>query len=237
MNDVNSSACKNSAFIVPYMYGELPAADCASFESHLLDCGDCTDQFAEISSARYEVYEWKKLEFEPLSTPHIQIPYDDVPSTASLPWFDKIRAAFAQGWSAPGFAFAAVAIVAMFGAVVFLTRTNENGNFTTANLNVPAMSDRATTPPASDRMAANETDADPVVEPILPGRIRTVPVKQNETKRTRQANATPRRQLLETRTTSAQNVPRPAPSLNDFTEDEDTSLRLAELFDDIETSD
>ena len=44
MNDLNLKGCKFSADIVPYMYGELAAADTLAFESHLLECSDCTDE-------------------------------------------------------------------------------------------------------------------------------------------------------------------------------------------------
>ena len=54
MNNVN---CKYANEIVPYMYGELASSATAEFESHLLECQLCTDEFAELSAARYEVYD------------------------------------------------------------------------------------------------------------------------------------------------------------------------------------
>jgi len=234
MNDANFTACKDSAFIVPYMYGELSSSDCASFESHLLDCGECTDQFADISNARYEVYEWKKLEFEPLSTPKIKIAYAQVHSADGYSWFEKVRAALAHGWSAPGFAFAGMAIVATFAVLMVTTRDTDNGNVASANVNVQVESNSATIPsPVTKKVVAD----DRALDPVGPTRIKAEPAGRNEAKRVNQTRKTPRRQMAETRSTSAQNLPRSAPSLNEFAEDEDTSLRLAELFDDIETSD
>ena len=77
MNDLKNPGCKFHADIVPYMYGEMSAAESSAFETHLIDCGVCTDEFAAVSNARYEVYDWKKTEFEPLATPVFTIPYGE----------------------------------------------------------------------------------------------------------------------------------------------------------------
>src|SRR5881392_3406899 len=102
MKDVNFSKCKFNGDMVSYMYGELPSDESTVFEQHLLDCTNCTDEFAAISSSRYEVYDWKKLEFDPLETPSFEIP---VGEAAGVSWSDKVRAVFARGWMVPAFSF------------------------------------------------------------------------------------------------------------------------------------
>ena len=61
--------------IVSYIYSEIGAAERTRFENHLSDCSLCTDEFAAISNARFSVFEWRREEFADLSTPKIVIPY------------------------------------------------------------------------------------------------------------------------------------------------------------------
>src|SRR6478609_2180441 len=114
MKDANITECKFSGEMVSYMYGELSSDETSAFERHLLDCSSCTDDFAAISSSRYEVYDWKKLEFDPLETPSFDIPFE---VTADLSWAQKIRAAFGS-WAVPAVSFAAFAIVSIVAAAL-----------------------------------------------------------------------------------------------------------------------
>ena len=118
MNDLN---CKYSNGIVPYMYGELGSSAATEFESHLLDCESCTDEFAALSAARYEVYDWKKLEFDPLVTPSIVIPFDEA---VTVSWIEKLRATFA-GWAMPAATFAGIAIIVAAIAVFVVSRDGQ----------------------------------------------------------------------------------------------------------------
>src|SRR5438046_1022119 len=107
MKEVNVSKCKLNGEMVSYMYGELSTNEGLAFERHLVDCSECTDEFAAISSSRYEVYDWKKLEFDPLETPNFEIRFGDV---VSVSWYEKVRAFLAHAWAVPTLSFAAVAI-------------------------------------------------------------------------------------------------------------------------------
>lgn len=236
MNDVNFSGCKFSADIVPYMYGELSATDCSAFESHLLNCGECTDEFAAISNARYEVYDWKKLEFDPLATPRFEIPYETETLVAAS-WVEKLRAVFAQSWAVPGVAFAGLVIVAVFAASFLMLGDRGvdiagEDNSNRGPVNMPVAAKTNDTPDVSKDENAT------ISSPVSPTKVE--PVKIGGRGRVEQKRAvedlrfTPTRSV-EKKQTSAQN--QNPPRLNEFSEDEDTSLRLAELFEDIETSD
>jgi hypothetical protein len=67
--------------------------------------------------------------------------------------------------------------------------------------------------------------------------VTTGTVKRINTKQATRSEGVVRQQTIGTRTTARQGPPQRVPTLNEYVEDEDTSLRLAELFDDIETSD
>ena len=239
MNDANYSACRFSADIVPYMYGELVGSESSVFESHLLQCGECTDEFAAISGARYEVYEWKKLAFDPLATPRFTIPMEaEVVSVSSATWLDKVRAAVSTGWATPAFAIGGLIIVSMYAA-----------SFIFSERGVPEVASNIENVRTVDATAGPE----PVLEaPEYPraddgsdGDARRFERKTVETSTANRASdrrrvsktkeAPPR--AVKLKAESARTKPIDPPRLNEFAEDEDTSLRLAELLDEIETSD
>ena len=238
MNDLKNSGCKLSADIVPYMYGELSSAEGSEFESHLLECVDCTDEFAAVSNARYEVYDWKKTEFEPLATPVFTIPYREADGVS---WFDKARAAFSQSWAVPGVAFAGIAIVSVFAAVFYFSgdsgsnvaQVNTNSRAVTA----PVAPDPVPASPAPEKEKPLVVAKDDVERPVPRGsqsvRAGSGSPARKRAARTVRNVAVPR--PVETQAISTPN--RPAPTLNEFAEDEDTSLRLAQLFEDIDTRD
>jgi hypothetical protein len=236
MKNREFSECEFAADMVPYMYGELSPSENTVFESHLLDCGGCTDEFAAMANARYEVYDWKKTSFDPLPTPRFAIELEDPHRiSAGVSWVERLRAVFANGWAVPTVAFAAVALVSVMTGVVLVSRDRgdvaavEQVPVPTASSPAPANEIVPTSTDLSTGEADNKIDDDEVapaptdVAPKrkVPGRVhrtpRPVPVVPTETRATR---------------TETINVPR----LNDFTEEEDTSLRLAELFEDVGSS-
>ncbi|MEO8041764.1 MAG: zf-HC2 domain-containing protein [Acidobacteriota bacterium] len=229
MNDVNFAKCKFSSGIVPYMYGEMPGPESSSFESHLLDCSPCTDEFAMISSARYEVYEWKKLEFDPLATPQIEIVFEAEPA-AGVSWLDKFRASFAQGWAIPSMAAAGIFVAAIFAAAFIFS---ENGSpDVAANFAKDVVVDEpgvqsAPKVTATDSTVSADASGDREREPRV--------IRPATPQRVSQKRVVTAVKSVDVKATSAQNE-RKAPTLNEFVEEEDTSVRLAELFADIETS-
>ena len=237
MNDVKNSGCKLSADIVAYMYGELSSAEGSAFESHLLECVDCTDEFAAVSNARYEVYDWKKTEFEPLATPVFTIPYGE----PAIPWFDKVRAAFHPSWALPGVAFAGIAIVTVLASVFYFSGDTGSSvakvNTNSRTVPAPPASERSVPAPAPEKEEPLVLVKDDVERPASQQARPVRPVADSAVrKRAARADknaAVPR--PVEAHVTSTPN--RPAPTLNDFADDEDTSLRLAQLFEDIDARD
>ena len=224
--------------MVPYMYGELSSADVSVFESHLLDCAACTDEFAEISNARYEVYDWKKLAFDPLPTPEFEIPRAMQPATSGeASWIDRLRAAFAKGWAVPAMAFASIAVIAGLSGM-FLLRSDTDVAGVDKNEAPIVSPERVQSPtpvanaPGSGAVAVTNggsANGEPVE------RRSQTPARRAEPKRAIRSVRPVQPRTVETRATRTEtpNVPR----LNGFDEDEDTSLRLAQLFEDVGTSD
>jgi hypothetical protein len=112
--------CGFNGDLVPYMYGELAGETQTLFESHLLTCVDCTDEFAELADARFSVYQWHKLEFVPLASPVISIPYDRAEAAVVRGGLlNSFRELFAIRTPAMAISILAVVIGIAF-AVVFL---------------------------------------------------------------------------------------------------------------------
>ena len=227
MNDVKNSGCKLSADIVAYMYGELSSAEGSAFESHLLECVDCTDEFAAVSNARYEVYDWRKTEFEPLATPVFTIPYGE----PAVSLFDKVRSAFRPSWVVPGVAFAGIAIVSAVASFFYFSG-DTGSSVAQVNTNL-----RSVAAPAAEKEEPRIIAKDDVKRPA-PEQAKPVRAVSGNSVRKRAPRADKNvavRRPVEVRVTSTPN--QSAPTLNEFADDEDTSLRLAQLFEDIDTRD
>ena len=69
--------CEWTDDLIAYLYNEMPAAGRSTFESHLTACQTCTDEFAGLSQARFEVFDWKREEFDTLATPASAIAYPE----------------------------------------------------------------------------------------------------------------------------------------------------------------
>ncbi|MEW6362629.1 MAG: zf-HC2 domain-containing protein [Acidobacteriota bacterium] len=69
------SDCRFRGQVLDYLYRELDAAETDQFELHLADCYVCTDELAGLSFPRYEVFDWKQKEFDPIQTPEFVFDY------------------------------------------------------------------------------------------------------------------------------------------------------------------
>lgn len=230
----NISECEFAAEAVSYMYGEMAAGERTAFESHLAGCQRCIDEFAAIAEVRFSVYEWQKSEFAPLRTPAIRIPDFIRAAGAKVSPFTRILAAFSFR---P--ALAAAAVVAVLGLGV-LTAWFVNQPASVARIDgvVEGPGPVQTVGPA---LAASQPE--PVGEqndsiiPSLPSSVAKAVNRRSGKQRRlplRPENAgmiQPRRNPAPSLTAEARKLPR----LNGFSDDEDVSLRLADLFADIDS--
>jgi len=229
MKDPNFSECKFSGEMVSYMYGELSSDKTSAFERHLLDCSSCTDDFAAISSSRYEVYDWKKLEFDPLETPSFDIPFE---VTADLSWAQRLRAAFGS-WAMPAVSFAAFAIVSVVGATLIWQSSNDVDLVSRAIAPEPIVApSKDEAAPAQKDIATGNTAPDVSVasQPNRPAPPKRIAPKSSDSQPVKAA----RERSPEAKQTTARKEQKSVPMLNEYAEDEeDTSLRLAELLENI----
>lgn len=225
--DAHNEICTQGGDMLAYLYNEMTEAQRDTFEVHLEDCMTCIDGFAELSQSRYSVYEWKKLDFDPLETPQIIIPYEE----ARVSFFDQVRAAFGRfGWAAAVPAFGALLIATIVG-VAWLSADGDEGYVAD---NIPAPSGTplpSVKPPVPLPSQAPITAAamPPSSQPKKQVEEKIVPVKASDRK---PAQRTPAPKPGKT----APSVRRNVPTLADHDDDEDDTLRLSDLFDEIDTS-
>ncbi len=224
MPDNLNTNCEHSDEIVAYMYNELGSiAKRRAFEDHLVECTPCTDEFALVSDARYSVFEWHKEEFAHLPTPEITIPYRDQAESAGF--FAAIGAVI-QGSGWPALAAASLLIVAglAFGIMLMSDGRNE-----VAHIDVQPIETLSDVPMIVD------LDPEPEhTEVELPKPAPTV-VQERTQKRppamTRSAKRlTPRNSLPPEKVNPRPDIGK-APVLSSYEDNEDKSLRLADLLD------
>ncbi len=233
MKNNGKTNCPFEDEIVTYIYDEMVGSERMKFENHLSGCSVCTDDFAAISEARFSVFEWQKEEFGHLPTPDIVIPYESnrrvVEESSSVGFLAGLR-----GWLSP------LPLAAAAGLILFL------------GMGFVMLRDVGTTDqPIATNMNVQQIEA-PNTAPIK----NVDPVKQHEVKQPEVAVTTPkttskdiqpvkavaRRQTPSLKQTMATNLKKPAstqvpstvPILSNYEAEDDNSLRLADLFADID---
>ena len=232
--------CDRIAEIVPYIYGEATAGERLDFEAHLPECVPCTDEFAAIAEARFAVYEWNREEFASIPTPTFVIPYEKQPVITES-FASKLSKIFGlpqfPAWGSAAAAFGALVLFIGIGAVMFYgSRSGNNEIASNSNRNITP---NAAVPPAFD--------VPPVSEPVIatvptvtPARTdRTASVKVSSGRNSQGSVNTARRIADRPNSTQAKaNIPRDprsAPTLSGVDDDVDDSLRLSDLFAEVDS--
>ncbi len=239
-NDVKIECCSSSVNLVSYLYDEMNPDDRAAFETHLAGCGGCTDEFADLSFARLDVYEWHRDEFAGMETPRIVIPYAD--TEASVSWLDGFRTFFAShGRLAVSGAFALIAVVFAAMFVSSLNKTDET--VLTLRPEIPAINVPPVEPalkPAAERTGDKLSKPDSILSENLRQDAEPQIIRAAARKNLKSTNTVDQRQINISKRSAKQPVQAQrgkAPRLNDFEEEDDNTLRLGDLLADVDTRD
>lgn len=228
MQKINNKNCGSGDSIVGYIYNELPSAERLAFEDHLLDCTACTDEFATIADSRYAVYEWQKLEFEPMPTPHFAIPYAEKQAS----WFDSIKGIFATGPRlATAGAFGLLMVAVGLAAIFMSTGPTEMISTGTVQVTDTLPGPAAKTVQNIPVGVPKPVEPDQGIETEFAGVTKSAPKVEQKPKRLTVRPKAPRPQNI------GSEVQAKAPRLNDFEDLSDDSLRLSDLVADIDTRD
>jgi hypothetical protein len=227
IEEANKNACGFEGDIVSYIYGELTADGWEKFESHVMDCTGCTDEFAAISYARYSIYEYHREEFAHLPTPQIVIPYAHSSNVASIAEPSGLFAGLAglmTGWRI-GFAAASLVLIglAMLGLNYSVpVRTN---------VAVNDSANEATMLPPEKEQVVHVNTTDESTDRVSVTRPRISVTRVSASKRLPRTNIKTdgirEKQYVAVKGTSTAKTP----VLSSFDDSDDRSLRLSDLFD------
>lgn len=231
-----NKGCEFNDEIVSYIYDEMDPAGRSRFESHLASCAACTDEFAGISNARFSVFEWHKEEFAPLSTPEIVIPYaprtSENKAEAAGGFFAGLQEllAFARSPLAIGGAFATVLVIG-FLAFSFMDRGGEQtiaSNVVVNPVSSPVVEpSRKIEQPTVTEITTAETEIrDNDIKPVKAS------VTENRSRSAQSASMKLRRMGNDVASRSTDRT-RKAPSLSELNDEDDDTLRLSDMFDEI----
>lgn len=252
-NNHKSSGCGFAEELVSYLYSETGGTANTEFEKHLETCSICADEVAAFSGVHFSISEWKSKEFVHLQTPVIEIPYSFTAkmredSSVELPWLTGLRNffSFSTSWS---LATAAMAVLIISLGIILLASNSRNSKeFAETNKN-SRMQVSPTVEKSMEQSNANSSqnilpdmESIPLNNPQTPQPELTVqpdtrnnrPVrtanKQRRTPKTEKVNL-PKNQDVKLDNKKKNDIP---PKIFDD-EEEDETLRLAEIFEEIDT--
>jgi len=227
--------------LLSYMYGELDGRRSADFESHLQLCDACTAELANVADARLGVIEWRREDFEPLATPVIVLPAIEQVAAVQKGGIAAVIESIKNlpAWASAGMALAPAAVLfGVFYFGYFNVPTTRNDVATTAT--APAAAEKVLEPVATVNNVSEKTVA--AVETnthdhnAVAAKAQPVAVRRNATPERIAAKHFVSQPLRTETATAVKTTKKSAPRLSSFDEEDDKSLRLADLFAQIGTS-
>jgi hypothetical protein len=241
--------CEFAEELVLYLYKEMNGAKKTRFENHLARCPLCTEELAEFSMARSAVQDWRIEEFLPLIPPTIEIPYqiqskqvENDPVSRS--WFDSVRALFtlSPAWTTAATAFAA--LVVCVGLLLTMSDSLPEDKDVRVQQTKPTNIKTSPSPTTgnenSNPNSSNSKDSDQnqgkSPEPTSAKTEPPAPIKTASGQTLPKTNNTNIKKQVQPKTvnnnTQLKQTNRKAPRLVDD-EDEDNTLRLSDLLEEI----
>ncbi len=106
--------CSFAEELIEYIYDEMNGETKAKFEMHLAKCNSCADELTGFGIVRSQVSDWKLKEFSPMITPLIELPIVQTVENTQVKrrWFESLRnlVMLSPAWMTQPAAFAALAI-------------------------------------------------------------------------------------------------------------------------------
>ncbi|HMS42538.1 MAG TPA: zf-HC2 domain-containing protein [Pyrinomonadaceae bacterium] len=249
LSNNHNSSCAFGEQIVSYIYDEASAKERDKFEKHLINCLSCADEIAGFGLVRSSINEWRKEEFLVLESPALKIPElqkANLVQSEKSSWLNELRNIFSYSpaWTA-GFA-ALIVCVGLIWLVSGSSKENVASNSTQEITPVTPINvnqdKESIVPPKEEKAVVMPKEED---SKIAPQSVRTVEKKPVAPKQTpvRASNIAPKsvtpkinNAMAVNKNNRTNNIQRQkAPTLSEVDGDEDNSLRLSELFDEIDS--
>ena len=255
MSNNHKNSCQFAEQIVSYLYDEFEATEKIKFEAHLKDCRTCADEFAGFGFVRSSVLEWRDADFSKLAAPSFVIPtiekenFAPAVSTESHSWVDEIRRMFSFS---PALAATALAVTIVGFGIAFFAFNFSGSNEIAERPNDKELVRATVSPTVEITRKPEEKVADKSPEKSSPPSF-VINNSPEETKRVKPIE--PEKAVVKVSAIAPKNsannsadAPRESsdkkpspikkqrvPNLNELGEDEDESIRLADLFNELDT--
>jgi hypothetical protein len=241
-----NSDCGFGEQLVSYLYNEINGAEKFNFESHLQNCATCADEFAAFSGVHYSINDWKLKEFSMLETPFIEVPskisrFVETPelSENKSSWLSGLRRLFSLSPRAWSLATASFAVLAVCVGIILLANYKKVDELSQNNKpQKTAVSPTIEQPKVISTSETPENQPKPIIQPKNPtddivktdSKI-TGPIKVTDN--SRQSKKIENADVRKNNEPKINNQPKTPKVVID--DEEDNTLRLAELFDEIDT--
>lgn len=256
------SSCAFAAEIVSYVYDEFAEAEKRALENHLVKCAHCAAELADFAALRSSIGEWREIEFAGLENPLIEVPRGRKSvaheiSNGFASWAEKLRRTLTL---APlrAAAFAAAIVAVCFGLTLVAFKFSggdllaEKESFDQVKPIISPTAQNTAEQKSAPQVLPDAADNSPKAlakQKQLPAKPGSKTADQVNIKAAAVADSADEQIRPKTETSSpikAKSVknenlkvrPAPrqvAPKLSDDEETEDDSLRLADLFEEIDT--
>jgi len=258
-NNQNSATCRFAEQIVSYLYDECAKDEKTKFEAHLKDCSRCADEYAGFGFVRSSVLEWRNEDFSMMTTPVFDIPANKNEkspfkiSTESINWLSGIRKLFSFN---PALALAALGfLIICAGVTLFMVnfpRSNEiveNGGEKDSVKTIVTPTVEISKKPDDEKVIdipgikVEKSDSPLLNTNNLPRQKepekQVIPVKSVVKVSDNAAKNIPNVSAIKSKETNDRRIKpikkQQVPNLNDGEDDEDETIRLADLFDELDT--
>ncbi len=255
----NHKSCHFAEQTISYLYGESAAGEKIEFESHLKTCPTCADELESFGFVRSAVLDWRNEDFAKLQTPAFDIsatksenvfsPASN--STESRSWFSGFGKIFSFN---PALAALAVLVVCL-GAALFALKfpggsgeiAGDENDADIAQVVAVSPTVEATIKPA--QKVADDEDSKISLLPDIKtndssrraARGRQIVAVKSVTKVSDVSSKNDTGNLARSLKNANDNIKKstpvkkqPVPNLNDAEDEEDKTIRLADLFDEID---
>jgi len=255
-NNHNNSSCNYTEQIVSYLYDEFSGAEKDKFNEHLGNCNFCAVELKSFGFVRSSISEWRDEHFSNLETPIIHVPIEDreksfsvvTKSNTFVSWIGGLSKIFSFN---PVFAGLAILVVCV-GAALFAfnfsggtseisaNKINKNPNETleSALLEDSRKSREIKIADNNSKLSSSEPEVlsreIKSEKPVAPNKA-VVRVSNNIPKHSAE-NPVDKVKESKDGIKKAQSVQiRQIPNLTNTEVEEDESIRLADLFDELDT--
>lgn len=260
--DHKNLSCADGERMIDYLYGEISRSEKIKYEAHLNECAECAAELADLGFARASIREWKQADFSNLETPIFDASLikpveseisNKVPGKADG-WFVGLKKYLSFNPGLAGAALAAI-VVCVGAALLALSLAGSRNNDVakkTGNVNsspktavAPTVETNSTAVPETIESADNQSPALPktaVAPQTSPRENQTLPNKtavkiSSDAPKKNKADASVRQPKVVN--DNAKKSPpvqkRRVPNINDAEDEEDETIRLADLFAELDT--